>query len=81
VGEIGAIHRILIPIHGTNSIQREGDDSFHQRAGLKYKEEISKVLHLKHRFARCSNLDTSESRSQISQNFSNEVLAEAEEDQ
>jgi hypothetical protein len=48
-----------------SSIQQE-EDSFHQQTGLKFKEETSKVLHLEHSFLWCSNMDTSESRSEVS---------------
>jgi len=35
------------------------------RIGLKFKEDLSKVLHLEYSFVWCGNLDTSESRLQI----------------
>jgi hypothetical protein len=37
--------------HGKSSIQQE--DSFHQKTGLKFKEETSKVLRLEHSFVWC----------------------------
>jgi hypothetical protein len=39
--------------------------TFHQQIGLISKEETSEVLHLKHSFVWCRNVDTSESRSEI----------------
>ena len=37
--------------------------------GLTFKEETSKVLHLEHSTVWCSNLDTSESRSELPGKF------------
>jgi len=44
-------------------------DSFYQQIGLAVKEETSKVLHLKHSFIWCWNLDTSKNSSGISEKF------------
>jgi hypothetical protein len=42
------VHVKLNPdCHGTSSIQQE-EGHFHQKIGLQFKEEISKVLHLEH---------------------------------
>ena len=54
---------------------RQEEDSFHQETGLQFKEETSKVAHLEHSFVWCWNVDTSESRSGIPENFWNVVLA------
>ena len=43
--------------------------SFHKQIGLEFKREISQVLHFEHSTVWCSNLDTSESRSEIHGNF------------
>jgi hypothetical protein len=43
-------------------------------SGLKFKEETSKVLHLKHNSVWCWNLDTSKSRSEVRGHFLNVVL-------
>jgi hypothetical protein len=48
--------------------------TFHQQIGLVFKEETSKMLHLGYSFQRCSNFDTSESRSRIPGRFRNVVL-------
>jgi hypothetical protein len=40
-------------------------NSFHLQIGLKFKLESGKVLCLEHSFVWCSDLDTSESRSEI----------------
>ena len=48
--------------------------SFHQHIGLKFKEEISEVLHLVYRFVWGWKLDTSESGSEIPGKFWNVVL-------
>ena len=53
---------------------RQKEDSFHQQTGLKFKEEASKLLHLERSFVWCWNLDTSESRSEVSGKFWNVVL-------
>jgi hypothetical protein len=50
------------------------EDSFRQQTGLKFKEETSKVLHLKHSFVWCWNVDTSENGSEVSWKFWNVVL-------
>jgi len=57
------------------------EGSFHQQTGLKLKDETSKVLHLEHSFVLCRNLDTSESRSEISVKFWNVVLEKDADDQ
>jgi hypothetical protein len=64
----------------TSNIQ-EGENSFHQQTGLKFKEEDGEVLHLEHSFLWCRNLDTSESISEISEQFSTVVRDEDGEDQ
>jgi hypothetical protein len=53
---------------GKNSIQQE-EKSFHQQTGIKFKEEACKGLHLEHRFVWFSNVDTWESRSEVSGKF------------
>jgi len=42
---------------------------FDQKRGIKFKEEISKLLHLDHSFAWCSKLGSSESRSHLLRMF------------
>jgi hypothetical protein len=49
--------------------------------GLKFKEENSEVLHLEHWVVCCWNMDTSESRLEISGKFWNVVLEKDGEDQ
>jgi hypothetical protein len=44
--------------------------TFHQHIGLKCKEETIKFLHLEHSFLWCSDLASSESRSEIPGKFS-----------
>jgi hypothetical protein len=56
-----------LPWQKQHSKRKKG--SFHQQTGLKFKEETSKVLHLEHSFVWYSNLDTSESRSEITGKF------------
>ena len=47
------VHMNLIQVcHGKSSIHQE-EDSLHQQIGLKFKEETSKVLHLKRSFVGC----------------------------
>jgi hypothetical protein len=72
--------KLIQDCHGKRSIQQE-EDSFHQQIGLKFKEETSKVLHLEHCFVWCWNVDTSESRSEVSGEFWNVVLEKNGEDQ
>ena len=55
-------------------------NSFLQQIWLKFKEETSKLLHLERSFVWCWNLDTSESRSEITGKFCNVVLEKDEED-
>ena len=56
-----------------SSIWQE-EDSFHQKTGLKFKEETSEVLRLKLCIVWYWKLDTSESRSEILVNFWNVLL-------
>jgi hypothetical protein len=60
--------RYLVSCHGENNIQ-QGEGTFHQQTGLKVKEETGEVLHLEQNFVLCRNLDTSESRSEMSGKF------------
>jgi hypothetical protein len=52
------------------TIQEEED----QQTGLKCKKETSEVLHLEHSFIWCWNMDSSQSRSEVSGKFWNVVL-------
>ena len=61
--------------HYKSCIQ-QGEKSFHQQIGFKIKEDASKVQRLEYSFVPCWNLDTSESRSEISEKFLNVVLYE-----
>jgi hypothetical protein len=61
--------------------QHSQEDSFHQQIGVKFKEGTSKMQRLKYRFIWSWNLDTSESRSEISGKFWNVVLEKDGEDQ
>jgi hypothetical protein len=56
-------------------------ERLHHQTGLKFKDETCEVLHLEHRFVCCWNVDTSESRSEISGKFWNVVLQKDGEDQ
>jgi hypothetical protein len=49
-------------------------DTFHQQIGIKFKEDINKVLHFEHTFVWCWNLDNSESRPEIPEMFWNEEV-------
>jgi len=62
--------------HGNSSIQQE--DSFHQKNGMKFKDETSKVLHLEHNFVWRWNLNTSESISEIPGKIWNVLLVKDE---
>jgi len=54
---------------------------FYHQIVLNFKEETTEGLHLKHSFAWCWKLDTSESRSRIRGKFWNVVLEKDGEDQ
>ena len=54
---------------------------FHQQTGLKFKEQNSRKLALKHSFVWCRKLDTLESRLEISGKFWNGELEKDEDDQ
>jgi hypothetical protein len=56
------------------------EDSFQHNTGLTLKESTSRKLYLEHNFIWCSNLDTSDSRSEITGKFWNVVLETDEED-
>ena len=66
--------------HGKSCVQQE-EDSLYQQIGLKFEEETSKMLHMKHGFVWCWNLDASGSRSEIPGRFWNVVLEKDGKDQ
>jgi len=49
--------------------EEEDGEAFHQLIGLKFKEEVSKMLHLERSYVWCLSLDASESRSEIPGKF------------
>jgi len=61
----------VLPWHKQHSTRRIISSPY---SGLKFKEEISKVLHLGHSVGRWWHLDPSESRSEIRGKFWNVVL-------
>ena len=67
-------------IHGKSCSQQE-EGSFYWHIGFEIEEETSKLLHLKHSFIWCWNLDASGSRSETPGKFWNVVLEKDGEDQ
>jgi hypothetical protein len=59
--------RIQLNVWAKSSIQKE--ESFHQQVGLQFKEKPDEILHLEHGCLWCSNLNSSESRSGITEKF------------
>jgi hypothetical protein len=50
------------------------NDFFNQKIELKFEEETGGMIHTKHIFLWCWNLDTSENKSQVPAKFRNVVL-------
>jgi hypothetical protein len=54
--------------HGKSKVQKD-KETFHQKTGLKFEEEASKMLFLDDSFVECRNMDTSESRTEMPGKF------------
>ena len=74
------LHTYILNSGWPSQMQLQQEGFFHYQTGLEFKEKTSKVLHLDHKFIWCWNLDTSDSRSEVSGQFWNVVLEKDGED-